>query len=261
MIYYIIFNLFSGQIVASSGGKALKVLVPPGSVFKLVTALSIPIPPDYTYTCTTKFKYNLPCSLHSGHGVVDLRKAIGLSCNHYFFNLSLHYPSQYIYRFLNRIGFLEKSSWGDITPPMVSIPKTQPKKAWAFIGNVETIRFNLYHFVPILALIASGRYALYPSGYKRYVWINRDKLKAVRKGMLLAVKKGTANYLSRLSIGYKVYAKTGTNSWHQAHLVGFISDLNVGFIFRGKIKTTSSELVKKAYHILKRYMDKQVSNY
>ena len=252
--------MFSGQIIASSGGKALKILVPPGSVFKLVTALSIPISPDYTYTCTDKFEYNLPCSLHSGHGLVNLRKAIGFSCNHYFFNLSLRYPSQYIYRFLNRIKFLEKTSWGRITPPIVNIPEIQPKKAWAFIGNVETIRFNLYHFMPILTLIANGRYALYPSGYKSYVWIDKFKLKAIKEGMLLAVKKGTANYLSRLSIGYRIYAKTGTNSWHQAHLVGFIPDLNIGFVFRTKIKTTSSELVMKVYSILKNYIDKQASN-
>ena len=73
--------------------KAIQENYPPASTFKLVTAAAIldgGIRPNQTYACSGK--YYLPnwrrpyvCELQSGHGDVNIRDALRVSCNVYFY--------------------------------------------------------------------------------------------------------------------------------------------------------------------------------
>ena len=72
-------------------------LYPPGSTFKLVTAMEFMREyPDsysnYRYTCTGKYELNgqtVQCSDSNGHGEVDLERAIACSCNAAFIDIGL----------------------------------------------------------------------------------------------------------------------------------------------------------------------------
>lgn len=68
---------------------------PPGSVFKVVTALAGlnegTITPDFTVDCTGRMQYKgryFRCYKRSGHGPVALREAIAVSCDIYFYVLA-----------------------------------------------------------------------------------------------------------------------------------------------------------------------------
>ena len=67
----------------------------PGSVFKPVTALaglSVGYPTDATHDCTGVFELGamrLHCARRWGHGALDLRHALMVSCNPFFCNLGL----------------------------------------------------------------------------------------------------------------------------------------------------------------------------
>jgi len=74
--------------------KALKGQYPPGSTFKIITALAGLeeglIDEDTTVTCTGSYKFgnrSFGCWNRKGHGTVNLRKALRESCDVYFYRL------------------------------------------------------------------------------------------------------------------------------------------------------------------------------
>lgn len=77
--------------------RASQGLYPPGSTFKLVTALEYirehpKVHKNYSYQCTgsiTADSYTLHCFGNSVHGEVDLKKSIAKSCNSSFANIGL----------------------------------------------------------------------------------------------------------------------------------------------------------------------------
>lgn len=74
--------------------RATQWLYPPGSIFKLITAISLVGTPgeDETYDCighTTIDGYNFKDYKESGHGEIDLEKALVHSCNTYFADKSI----------------------------------------------------------------------------------------------------------------------------------------------------------------------------
>jgi len=76
--------------------KALKGQYPPGSIFKLVTALAALrsglVGPGHTVHCNGKFALGnreFRCWKKEGHGEVDLKKAVRESCDVWFYDVSL----------------------------------------------------------------------------------------------------------------------------------------------------------------------------
>jgi penicillin-binding protein 2 len=74
--------------------KALKGQYPPGSTFKIITALAGLeeglVDEDTTVTCTGSYKFgnrSYGCWNRKGHGTVNLRKALRESCDVYFYRL------------------------------------------------------------------------------------------------------------------------------------------------------------------------------
>jgi penicillin-binding protein 2 len=74
--------------------RAIQGRYPPGSAFKPVVALGALTDPRFPaeehYTCTGSYELRprpIHCAYHARHGEVDLRRALGVSCNTYFCNL------------------------------------------------------------------------------------------------------------------------------------------------------------------------------
>jgi penicillin-binding protein 2 len=100
-------SLFSGRMPAETWkaylddkrhpleNKALKGLYPPGSTFKIVTALAALqeglIDEHTTFTCKGSYKVGnttFNCWERHGHGTVDLKRALKESCDVYFYQLA-----------------------------------------------------------------------------------------------------------------------------------------------------------------------------
>lgn len=95
---YISTEVFAG--ITDAGGwqnRALQGLYPPGSPFKLLTAVAAlkagVVDPSTVYECTghlTVAGAQKPCWKRSGHGSRNLAEAIRDSCNVYFYNIALN---------------------------------------------------------------------------------------------------------------------------------------------------------------------------
>ncbi|HXV28051.1 MAG TPA: penicillin-binding protein 2, partial [bacterium] len=86
---------------------------PPGSVFKLVTALAAletgKITPHTRFFCPGSFRLKagsraFRCWQHKGHGSMDLYQAIEQSCNVYFYNLGRRLSPDQIARYARELG-------------------------------------------------------------------------------------------------------------------------------------------------------------
>jgi len=94
----------------ASGG-----LYPPGSTFKLVTALAVMEYDmellNFTMTCTGHASFegeNLQCWGGNAHGAVDFNRAMALSCNGYFAQLALLIPPEYLITAAERAGLFNQ---------------------------------------------------------------------------------------------------------------------------------------------------------
>lgn len=82
-----------------------------GSVFKLVTAAAIlneNMNPNEPYDCVGKCKvdeHEFHCFDNKGHGMVNLEKAVALSCNTYFIEKALAIGSEKILKLAQNLGF------------------------------------------------------------------------------------------------------------------------------------------------------------
>lgn len=82
-----------------------------GSVFKLcvaAAALERGISIDYTYTCEDHIEVNgkvFHCAEEKSHGTVDMKTAIGESCNCYFIHLAQQVGAKNILDMAGRLGF------------------------------------------------------------------------------------------------------------------------------------------------------------
>lgn len=96
--------------------RGLHAAYPPGSVFKLVTALSAleagKITPGTRFMCRGHFRLNsrsrkFHCWNKRGHGNLNLKEAIERSCNVYFFNLGKILSPEQIAKTAKKFGFAE----------------------------------------------------------------------------------------------------------------------------------------------------------
>ncbi len=115
--------------------RALRGQYPPGSAFKPFVALAglalNKITPETTII--DPGYYSLPGSSHryhdwklGGHGVVDMRKAIRVSCDTYFYNLANLLGIDNIHHFIRQFGFGQKSGI-DING---ELPGLLPSRQW-----------------------------------------------------------------------------------------------------------------------------------
>ncbi|MFZ5803208.1 MAG: penicillin-binding protein 2 [Candidatus Omnitrophota bacterium] len=212
---------------------------PPGSVFKLVTAITAlelgKITPHTQFKCGPTFQLRPGTHvfhdwLKTGHGTIDLYQAIERSSNVYFYNLSKLLSADDIARYARILGFgapmdLELSH---VTPGLVPDRAWKKKKfgqEWfpgdtvSYVIGQSYLLTSPLQILRLAAIIAKNGLFVQPTlvgssasstRQAKKVAVSEKTLETIRKAMLRVVESdyGTGQ-LARVDFD-KMAAKTGT---------------------------------------------------
>lgn len=216
--------------------KSIAAVYPPGSIFKIVTALAIlkaGIDPSRRVLCTGEYRYGnrkFRCWKECGHGLMNLHDAIMHSCNVYFYTLSMSCGGiESMREIASKLGFGERTR--------IELPA----EAKGFLPSQEWIDTKLHHkwsfgdminssigqgyilTTPIqlclaLAKIATGADVkptlLYSAQNVAYEKLNipPEHLQIVRNGLygVFNEPQGTGYNKRFYDPNYVIYGKTGT---------------------------------------------------
>ena len=224
--------------------RALQAQYPPGSVFKLVTAMAAlengAITPETRFFCGGSFslgRFTFADWKKGGHGTLDLRGAIANSCNVYFYQTALKTGIDEMARVATEFGLGQPPNLGLGDEARGIVPTPAWKKqvqgdAW-YPGNtvITGIGQGLVIVSPMqialmVSAIANGGILYRPWIVKRVeslqgetieeyepeivrrVSIRPETLEVVREGMLAVVNRGTGGR-ARIP-GIAIAGKTGT---------------------------------------------------
>ncbi len=258
---------------------------PPGSVFKLVTALAGletgKITPQTRFFCKGFFRLKsggrpYKCWREGGHGSLNLYEAIERSCNVYFYNLGARLTPDEISRYAHELGLgeameLETTNIAPGLVPDTAWKKQKFKDKW-YQG--ETLSFAIgqsyllaspLQVLRLVSIIANEGKRVephlveHPDGENLLapgkIAIREENLKVIKRAMLQVVQSnyGTGQ-LARVDFD-KMAAKTGTaqNPPKQAHswMTGFFPYKNPEIAFvvfvehGGSGGITSAKIVKE----------------
>ncbi|WP_273498959.1 penicillin-binding protein 2 [Lentibacter algarum] len=222
--------------------KSVQGTYPPGSTFKMVTALAALeagiVSSEGTYRCKGHlevYSQKFGCWKRSGHGNVDLVRSLRESCDVYFYELALETGIERISEMARRLGIGERH---DI--PMSAVAEgLAPTKEWknrvkgedwvigdsvnASIGQGFVLASPLQLAV-MTARLATGRAVTprliktidgveQPSGAGAPMGLNENHLRQIRKGMYEVVNhgSGTARGSRITSPDHQMAGKTGTS--------------------------------------------------
>ncbi len=216
--------------------RALQVKYPPGSPFKLATAVMalrrglVGFDTHMPQPCTGALQYgnrSFKCWDPRGHGSLDLTHAIAQSCDVYFYQLGLRVQLANMLEDGVSMGFGERThidlvnEVGPIWPNSIAwFDKRYGPRGWSSaamlnlaIGqgeNTQTL-MNMVRFYAALA--GNGKtpapYLVRPDTAAQYdLKLNRDQLDGLRKALIAVVEQGTAAR-SRIK-DFTVAGKTGT---------------------------------------------------
>lgn len=210
---------------------------PPGSVFKLVTAMaaleSSVITPHTTFQCPGYFQFNsgsrrFKCWFDGGHGRVDLYTALERSCNVYFYNTGRLLGEKRLAEYARKLGFGSRPEWKF---PVASglVPDAEWKQlkfhdAW-YPGDTVTFAIGQGYLLVtplqilrLVGAIATDGAILEPKLVReekeirepKKITVSKETFRALRQGMLRVVNsdRGTGQ-LARVDF-MKLAAKTGT---------------------------------------------------
>ncbi len=97
--------------------KVLQAMYPPGSTYKMVTALAGLsrgiVTKDTTFFCPGHISYGnrrYNCWKKGGHGTVDLKRAISESCDVYFYNVGMRVGVDVLAEYANKLGLGRKTN-------------------------------------------------------------------------------------------------------------------------------------------------------
>ena len=220
--------------------RAIMGVYPPGSVFKLITAMAAletkSIRPDTGFVCLGKLNIGrgeFSCWNKDGHGYVDLEKAIAWSCNVYFYHAGLLTGAEKITEYANMFGLGKKTGIELFGESSGFVPskewKRQEKKQTWYPG--DTANFSIgqgdlmvtpLQIAAVVASIANGGFlvrphVLKPAGGSALTNLNTEELKvakenieSIRRGMRKVIEDpdGTGNRAANNIVS--ISAKTGT---------------------------------------------------
>ena len=227
----------------------------PGSIFKLVTAAAaIEHIPDWetrTYRCEgacTVENSSVTCLDY--HGDLNLRQALGHSCNIYFAKLAIELGSDVLAETAEAMGFGAAFGFDGITTAKSSLGLENAgdlQLAWTSVGQANVLS-NPYHMALLMGAIANGGsvpepYLIGRSSSTRYTLTDRGTAETLHEMMRNNV---VYYYGESLFAGYTVCAKTGTaevggqnpNCW----MVGFCEDDDAPYAFAVCVENGSSGL-------------------
>jgi penicillin-binding protein 2 len=224
--------------------------LPPGSVFKVVTALALLADADFDplATCNCQGYLSRPdrerCQIFRrygiGHGETDLASALARSCNVYFFEQSSHLGPTRLADMAMRLGF-GRSSGVDLPGEAAGyVPQAQPvtadQPAWtladaqAFAIGQSRLTATPLQVARLMAVVANGGAIVTPhlavsqeserrgevksmvDGARNVVaGLNRQQLEIVRRALARVVDDPEGTAYAALSdAGVAVAGKTGT---------------------------------------------------
>ena len=219
--------------------RAIKGTYPPGSIFKLIVVLAAynlkDFKPEKKYYCKGSYKFGdqtFHCWNDKGHGLVDCSTALAVSCDCYFYDLSLKVGIDNIYKEATKYGLgteylinIFNSSKGLI--PSREWKKEKFGKSWTKTDTIVTSigqGFSLaspLQLAVMISRIASDGKKVVPTLIKNnssinknsnLLDINKNAIELIKKGMFEAVNypTGTA-YQSRINSDKLMCGKTGTS--------------------------------------------------
>lgn len=223
--------------------KAISATYPPGSTFKLITAMAAlenGWQGDKEIDCNGKLALNkkrtMHCWMEKGHGKINLVEAIKDSCNIYFTKLGLFAGIDNIYKTAKDFGLGEKYNLKLLNIKTGTIPNREWKKkvfndVWVSGDTVNVAIGQGFLSVTPLELavmtsrIANGGYKIRPyliydskmSQYNeelftRLPMVKKETIDIVKQGMydVVNTKGGTAYWTRIKQKGFEMAGKTGT---------------------------------------------------
>ncbi len=223
--------------------RAISAIYPPGSVFKIMTAiagLENGIDPEKIVTCKGHEKYGnrrFHCWKKEGHGRVNLSSAIQQSCNIYFFELAQKLGIDKINEVARRFGYGESFDIGLEGVSVGNLPSDKWKRkvfkrGWVggdtlncaigqgfilstpfqvalamarFANGGYKIEPSLIKNMELSAQIESGRASKIIKEGKHFAFINKALSDVVNS------EDGTAYYQRIREKGFEMAGKTGTS--------------------------------------------------
>lgn len=225
--------------------KAIYGTFPPGSTFKMTTALSFldaGINPAERVVCTGGYRFGgrtFRCWKKSGHGAMDMHNAIKNSCDVYFYHLSNRAGVDRIKRVAEDLGFYQTYEIGidgqsrGLLPSTEWVKKARPRDPVWHPGETLSVSIGqgaisttALQLAVMTARLANGRKAIRPRLIKSIGGVEQpsggdvpdlpfpdEHLDIVRAGMAAVANDvtGTAYRASQLGLGdIKMAGKTGT---------------------------------------------------
>lgn len=234
--------------------RASQGLYPPGSIFKIITALAYVQQQkgealDFTYNCTGEVSgdnYTIQCFDHIAHGKVDLQSAFAKSCNSYFIKLSEQLSVKQMKAAAEALGFnqsLEFDMGASTSKFQLTESDTAFEKAATSIGQGKTLTSPL-HMAIVAATIANDGvswkpylvdYTMNKSGKVKVknmpkydgAMIDEKSALILQDLMLEVVKSGTGSRLqySGMSVGGKTGTAENETEADHSWFMGFAEDI------------------------------------
>jgi penicillin-binding protein 2 len=175
--------------------KGLQGQYPPGSVFKIVTAIAgletEAITPQTQMTCTGFFHYgnrDFRCWKEKGHGTISLHRAIAESCDIYFYQVGLKVGVDAIAHYAGELGLGRKTGISLPHEKSGIVPSTSWKKKRFGVSwySGETLSFAVgqgylnatpIQILTLISAVANGGKRMVPQVVERVENIYGGKLK------------------------------------------------------------------------------------
>lgn len=152
--------------------RATQGLYPPGSIFKVVTALAYiekqgDKPLDFTYNCTGEVSgddYTIQCYDHTAHGEVNLESAFAKSCNSYFVKLGEQLSVSELKAAAEKLGFNQDLNFDMVYSQskfQLTSKDSDFEKAATAIGQGRTLVTPL-HMAMVAGIIANDGVSMKP---------------------------------------------------------------------------------------------------
>jgi penicillin-binding protein A len=214
--------------------RASQGLYPPGSVFKIVTALAginnLEYAQYHTYICTGKIEVN-GASVRNfnnvAHGEINMKQAFALSCNTYFASIGMYMGADKLKETANQLYFnnsLELPFNSTQSSFVLNQASPESEIITTSIGQGETL-VTPFHMAMITSAVANGGIMMKPYIFEYAITYNNlerrrtiptdigrvmslEESNIIKEMMVYTVNYGTATNAS--VSGIQVAGKTGT---------------------------------------------------